>query len=70
MIPLLRDNGAVMLRSDLIPEIECARELVELTPAPNHVQRAWCSHCGTEFYYLPDSTWVTIVSPGMRNEIE
>jgi hypothetical protein len=29
-----------------------------------------CSRCRTEFTYQPDSSWVTIVLPGMKSRIE
>jgi hypothetical protein len=59
-----------MLHSDIVPEHECDGELIELTPTPAYVQHAICSWCGTEFTYQPDSTWVTVVLPGMRSRIE
>jgi len=59
-----------MLHSDIVPEHECKGEPIELPQTPPHVQRAWCSSCGTEFAYQPDSDWVTIVLLGMRSVIE
>jgi hypothetical protein len=44
-----------MLDSDMFPS---NGELIELTQRQRTVQRAWCSLCGTEFTYQPDSTWV------------
>ena len=55
-----------MLHSDIVPEHECDGELIELPATSEHVRHAWCSSCGTEFTYPPDSDWVTIVLPGMR----
>jgi hypothetical protein len=59
-----------MRHSDIVPEHECDGELIELPPTPTHIQRAWCSVCGAEFSYQPDSDWVFIVLPGMRSVIE
>jgi hypothetical protein len=59
-----------MLHSEILPEHECDGELIELPPCPNHIQTAWCSSCGAEFRYLPDSDSVFIVLWGMRSGSE
>jgi hypothetical protein len=33
---------------------------------PTYVHFAQCARCGTEFTFVPDSDWVTVVYPGMR----
>lgn len=56
-----------MLHSDIFPEHDCSGELIELPEdEPTHVHFAQC-RCGTEFTFAPDSDWVTVVYPGMRN---
>ena len=57
-----------MLHSDIVPEHDCDGELIDISES-KYVTKTWCSKCGTEFSYEPDSTWVTIVLPGMRSVI-
>lgn len=59
-----------MLHRDLIPEIGCDGELIQVDErSTKDVTVARCSICGTDSTYVPDSDWVTIVSPGMRNPL-
>ena len=57
-----------MLHSDIIPDHECSGQLIDVSES-RYVTKSWCSKCGTEFSYEPDSIWVTIVYPGMKSEI-
>ena len=60
-----------MLHSDLIPELECNGQLIQIDERSTRwVTVVRCSLCGTDFTYVPDSDWVTIVSPRMRNALE
>ena len=54
-----------MLHSDILPEHNCGGALIEL-PRTRQRMFAQCARCGTEFTFLPDSDWVTVVYPGMR----
>jgi hypothetical protein len=58
-----------MLHSDIVPEHLCDGKLIERNQTPAYVHFAWCSSCGSEFSYAPDSDWVTIVLPGMRRKL-
>ena len=54
--------------SEILPEQDCGGELIELPEdKPTCVHFAQCARCGTEFTFVPDSDWVTVVYPGMRN---
>ena len=55
-----------MLHSDILPEHDCGGELIELPEDEPNVHFAQCARCGTEFTFVPDSDWVTVVYPGMR----
>jgi hypothetical protein len=56
-----------VLHSEILPEHGCGGELIELPEdEPTYVHFAQCARCGTEFTFVPDSDWVTIVYPGMR----
>jgi hypothetical protein len=62
-IPRLRHNN-------IVPEFPCSGEVIELEKfSTEQIRVAICTGCGTEFQYLPDSTWVKIILPGMRNPI-
>jgi hypothetical protein len=53
--------------SEILPEQDCGGELIGLPEdAPTYVHFAQCARCGTEFTFVPDSDWVTVVYPGMR----
>jgi len=59
-----------MLHSELITKFPCDGELERIEERCT----CWfivdrCRGCGTEFTYEPDSTWVHIVTPGMRSEL-
>ena len=56
-----------MLHSDILPEHDCGGQLIELPEDELNVHFAQCARCGTEFTFVPDSDWVTVVYPGMRN---
>jgi hypothetical protein len=48
-------------------EPDCGGELIELLEdEPTYVHFTQCARCGTEFAFVPDSDWVTVVYPGMR----
>jgi len=55
-----------MCHSDIIAEHNCSGELIELADSSRRVQHVMCSYCGTEFIFVPDSTWIMMVTPGMR----
>jgi hypothetical protein len=56
-----------VLHSEIIPEQDCGGEVTELPEdEPTHVRFAQCARCGTEFTFLPDSDWVTVVYPGKQ----
>jgi hypothetical protein len=59
-----------MRHSDIIPEHGCNGELIQQNEEPVYVYIAWCSGCGTEFRYEPDSDWITFVLPGMRGSLK
>jgi len=59
----------VMLHSDILPGHSYDGELIPLKESSTYVQVALCSSCGTEFSFEPDSDWVTVVYPVMRNSI-
>jgi hypothetical protein len=69
--PLSHGTGLHTLRhNDIVPEYPCLGEVLKLEQfSTERVEIALCSACGTEFQYVPDSTWVTIISRGMRNPI-
>jgi len=46
----------------------CSGEVIEYEEfSMGQVRVAICSGCGTEFRYVPDSNWLKMISPGMRN---
>jgi hypothetical protein len=56
-----------VLHNEIIPEQDCNGELIEPPDdVPTHVHLAQCARCGTEFTYVPDCDWITVVYPGMR----
>jgi hypothetical protein len=55
------------LNSNIVPENPCDGELIPPEEAPTYLHFVRCSSCGTEFTFEPDSDWVTVVLPGMRN---
>jgi hypothetical protein len=57
-----------VLHGEILPEHDCGGELIELPEdEPTYVHFvAQCARCGTEFTFVPDSDWVTVVYPGMR----
>jgi hypothetical protein len=57
-----------MTHREIIPEQDCDGELIDVSDSKCLTMK-WCSKCGTEFSYEPDSTWVTYVLPGMRSLI-
>jgi hypothetical protein len=59
-----------MLHGTIIPEHECDGELTELPTSTASVHKAWCSSCGAEFTYLPDSDWVSFALRGMQGVTE
>jgi hypothetical protein len=60
-----------MLHSDIVPEHDCNGELIKVDQRSKRIRCFfWCSSCGTEFTFEPDSDWVTFVTPGMRDVIE
>jgi hypothetical protein len=62
-VPRLRHNT-------ILPEYPCSGEVIELEKfSTEQIRVAICSACGTEFQYVPDSTWLKIILPGMRNPI-
>ena len=56
-----------MLHSEILPEQDCGGELIGLPEdEPTYVHFAQCVRCGTEFTFVPDSDWVTVVYPARR----
>jgi len=56
-----------MLHSELVSEYPCTGELIRLDEKSTPILRVLrCVSCGTDFTYVPDSDWVTIVLPGAR----
>ena len=43
-----------MRHSDIVPEHECSGKLIDISDT-KYVTKTWCSKCGTEISYLPDS---------------
>lgn len=60
-----------MLHNDLIREYQCDGELI---PQPEQstptLRLLKCASCGTEITYTPDSSWVHIVLPGMKSDLD
>jgi hypothetical protein len=66
---LTRDS--TVLHSDLFPEFPCDGELIPMEELSTQRLRVlWCSGCGTEFTYTPDCSWITVVYPGMKSDLE
>ena len=64
-------RDATVLHSDLFPEFPCDSELVPVEAlSTQRVSPFWCSGCGTEFTFTPDSTWVWVVYPGMKSDLK
>ncbi|MGH9515392.1 MAG: hypothetical protein ACRD3P_06905 [Terriglobales bacterium] len=62
-VPRLRHNT-------ILPEIPCSGEVIELEAfSKDNFRVAICPGGGTEFQYVPDSSWITVITPGMRNPI-
>jgi len=57
-----------MLHSDLIPEHECPGELMNVSDS-QYPTELWCTVCGTDIGFEPDSDWITFVTPGMKSEL-
>jgi hypothetical protein len=56
--------------NSIVPEFPCSGEVMKLENfSTKQLEIAICSACGTEFQYVPDSTWVKIILPGMRNPV-
>jgi hypothetical protein len=52
----------------IVPEHPCSGEVIEREEfSMGQVRIAICSACGTEFQYVPDSDWLKVISPRMRN---
>jgi hypothetical protein len=56
-----------MLHRDILPEHSCDGELIPMEEDRTYLHVLRCSSCGTEFAFMPDAEWVTMVLPGMRN---
>jgi hypothetical protein len=71
MVDLPKADSVPRLRhNDIVTEYPCSGEVIELEKfSTEQIRVAICSACGTEFQYVPDSTWVKIILPGMRNPI-
>ena len=60
-----------MLESDLFHKFPCDGKLILVEARSTERGRLfWCSGCATEFTFTPDSTWVWVVYPGMKSELE
>jgi hypothetical protein len=58
-----------VFHSEILLEQDCGGELIELPEnEPTYVHFAQCARCGTEFTFVPDFDWVTVVYPGMRTK--
>jgi hypothetical protein len=71
MVDLPKADSVPRLRhNDIVTEYPCSGEVIQLDAfSTKHLTIAICLGCGTEFQYVPDSTWVTIILPGMRNPV-
>ena len=59
-----------MLHNDLIIEYPCDGKLVRIEErCTRWLMVLQCRGCGTEISFAPDSTWVHIVTPGMRSDL-
>jgi len=56
-----------MLHRDIVPEHSCDGHLISLEKDLTYIRFVICSLRRTEFAIVPDSDWVTVVQPGMRN---
>jgi hypothetical protein len=64
-------HDATVLHSDLIPQFPCDSELISVEAlSTERFRLLWCSGCGTEFTFNPDSEWETVVYPGMKSGLE
>ena len=62
-----RNVSVAMLHRDIVPEHSCDGELIPLEEAATYLHVVRYSSRGTEFAFGPDSDWVTVVLPGMRD---
>ena len=51
-----------MRHNELDREFPCAGELIGTAQSTQMLTIAVCLGCGTEYKYVPDSTWVEIIS--------
>jgi hypothetical protein len=59
-----------VLHDDLITEYPCDGELVRVEErCTRWLTVLRCRGCGTEISFEPDSSWVFVVSPGMRSDL-
>ena len=64
-------RDATVLHSDLFYDFPCDGELIPVEPLSTELGMLfWCSGSGTEFTFTPGSTWVWVVYPGMRSDLE
>jgi hypothetical protein len=65
------DVDATVRHSGLFPEFPCDGELIPVDAlSTESVLLFWCSGCGTEFTFTSGSTWVFVVYPGMKSDLE
>jgi hypothetical protein len=63
-------QDSTVLHSDLFPEFSCDSKLISVEAmSTGRVRLFWCSGCGTEFTFNPDSEWVMVVYPGMKTDL-
>jgi hypothetical protein len=66
-----REGKMSMRHNDIDREHPCDGELIELTEqCTRTLTVAVCLRCRTEFRYVPDSTLVTVIYPGMRRSFD
>ena len=59
-----------MRHNELDRELPCAGELIETAQSTQMLTITVCLGCGTEYRYVPDSTWVEVIYPGMRRSLD
>jgi hypothetical protein len=58
-----------MRHNELDREFPCNGDLIETQQSSQMLTIAVCLECGTEYRYVPDSTWVEVIYPGMRRSL-
>ena len=59
-----------MRHNELDRELQCDGDLIETAESTQMLTIAVCLGCGTEYRYVPDSTSVDVIYPGMRRSVD